>query len=150
MDELHLSVDSCPDWSLGVFRFFAEAWLGSAPSFNPADCLDVAVDTDFTYGYGLPPVTTLAPYCPNFDIDWIGSRRSGQNWGMQCRKAAMWSHPDLFGRNFILPRPDGKEWGGCLSLDIVRRKTRAWYGQDPHLVVSLRKLYQTKIVEHGI
>jgi hypothetical protein len=39
---------------LGDKRFFAEAWILSAPKLLPADCLNVSVDHTYLYGYDFP------------------------------------------------------------------------------------------------
>jgi len=49
---------------MGFGRFFAETWIGSKPSFRPADCMNASVDSTYLAGYNIP-VNAIFPYCPN-------------------------------------------------------------------------------------
>ena len=52
--------------NLGLGRFFAESWIGSAPVIKIADCMSVNVDTIYTGGYAIP-WSTLNKNCKNFE-----------------------------------------------------------------------------------
>mmetsp|Transcript_5674 Transcript_5674/g.8479 ORF Transcript_5674/g.8479 Transcript_5674/m.8479 type:complete len:476 (-) Transcript_5674:1476-2903(-) len=50
--------------TFGFGRYFAETWIGSAPSFQPSDCMNSSVDSAYIGGYDIP-LKSIYPYCPN-------------------------------------------------------------------------------------
>ena len=51
--------------NLGLGRFFAESWIGSAPLIKIADCMSADREEQYTGGYEIP-YYTLIQICDNF------------------------------------------------------------------------------------
>ena len=54
--------------NLGLGRFFAESWIGSAPVMKIADCMNAEREEQYTGGYEIP-YFTLIQVCDNFNAD---------------------------------------------------------------------------------
>lgn len=101
-------------------RYFAEAWIGSAPKWRPADCVDAEVDTTWLFGYGLPG--TFNVNCPNPE----------GNYGSKCGLAQTWRNPELFSAAHDHMRE--LELKACNEVSLkkeVEKRTQYWYGQNP-------------------
>lgn len=133
-----------PDWckgpSLGLDRFFAETWIGSAPELKPADCLPDEVGRKYMYGYDIP-IEAARPYCPNMNPEWRAGKVSSRgNFGAKCRNATMLVHPEWF-RDLIKRR----EYKDCYKLEWTEGRTQLLYGQGATLMRRWRGLWGQKV-----
>eukprot|EP01033_Poteriospumella_lacustris_P004688 gene4687-3361_t len=101
-------------------RYFAETWIGSAPSIRPADCVDASVDTGYLFGYFFLPA--LDHLCP---------AANGQYGTGHCSLTSTWTNGSLFKDTFL--KMKGLEYKACTMdmTDELVRRSLLWYGQPP-------------------
>jgi len=99
-------------------RYFAETWLGSAPTIHPADCMNTTVESEFLFGNGLPPNVP----------EWAG--------GLPCSTASSYSNPKVFKEKIDKVRDSVQADCDQSWLSLMRQRSLLWYGQEPSTVVS--------------
>lgn len=103
-------------------RHFAETWITSAPSFQPADCMNSEMDNSYLYGYKLP--THVLNKCPNI-VDVFGSK---------CDNASTLLHAEQF-RNAFQQMKNVDSCHHDLDDELIKR-SNIWYGQKPATYLS--------------
>jgi hypothetical protein len=99
-------------------RYFAESWVGSAPTIHPADCMNSSVESSFLFGNGLPTVAD----------EWSS--------GLPCSTASSYLHPKVFKNTIDKVRNAVQENCGESWLNLMRRRSLLWYGQEPRTVID--------------
>lgn len=136
----HSEAKSIPDiglWDsdaanvLGIGRYFAEAWVGSAPSFKPADCLHQDADLSYLFGYDLP-MHLINGLCPH--------NSSQQEYGMQCGPASTFVAAGRFAGSMddivaVMQSVMGNISFEQLITKLVQRSVY-WYGQVPTTLLA--------------
>lgn len=115
---------SCRESQLGIGRYFAETWVGTALEFHVADCLrhDVEMNTPFTYGRGVPAMNETS--CPKL--------------GERCGNATMLVIPKAFENGVRFHR---KHNSNCSSDEWVKGRAKIMYGGSPELALRWRNLW---------
>lgn len=99
-------------------RYFAELWVTSSPTINPADCMDSTIDTSYLFGYKMPPA--VASYCPSPSTGRMGSK---------CGMASAWVNATEFQFAYANMYSQIKE---CAERrDVLVERSILWYGQKP-------------------
>lgn len=116
----------------GGQRYFAEAWVGSHPHIQPADCVDAKTDNTYFYAYHFP--ASFRSHCPNRD----------QSWGAKCGNASILVEPEKFIEGYNRMRDIS---GDLCQEDIpaeVTKRSYIWYGQEPTTYLNwISKLIKT-------
>jgi hypothetical protein len=105
-------------------RYLAEAWIGSAPVFAPADCLPADVDATYLWGYEFNSAIT-ASLCPN---------PTTRTFGHACGNASSLVALDKF-----LPTLDNlhgmmgrlRSWCDIDFYPEILARSQYWYGREP-------------------
>ena len=130
-------------------RHFAEAWVGSYPVINAADCMGPKVDTSFLCCYRLNNISSAQ--CPNHIHNYEGDtyherrekmlsrlgRLSGGKQGKiaigsKCKLSSVITQGQLFSKAYDEVR--GIQEHDCNCGDLVEALTKRswlWYGQEP-------------------
>jgi len=128
--------------NLGLGRFFAESWIGSAPLIKIADCMSADVDTMYTGGYAIPWATVNSK-CKNFEKekfnaltlkykDDIGNDEVELpyiEFGTSCSSSHIYNKPDKFQSGILKSLNKFKFVEKYLKLLIKR--SILWYGEKP-------------------
>lgn len=116
---------------VGRGRYFAEHWIGSAPSFNASDCLPLFPTSKYMLSYDLP-MADIQQICPNL-------RSSVDQYPTSCGPPhvskspfSFHKHMSYYTRNF------------CSSPETVIKRSYLWYGQAPVSAIQWRNsLFQS-------
>jgi len=128
--------------NLGLGRFFAESWIGSAPLIKISDCMNADVDTMYTGGY-LIPLSILNSKCKNFEKNFfselitkykddIGNdlvRLPYIKLPASCSSSHIYNEPDRF-----LPaiqKSLSKLKFVEKYLNLLIKRSILWYGEKP-------------------
>lgn len=113
------SLNSC----VGVKgRYFAETWIGTAPTIHPADCMNSSVENSYiAYTYNMPE--GARPYCHG----------PGMPSGLPCTTASTFTHPTHFKEAIHSVLFNRRRRAECRdNRREVTRRTQILYGQEPH------------------
>ena len=99
-------------------RYFAEAWVGSAPTILPADCMNSTIDSTYLWGYKFPEAADQ--FCGSFPS------------GLPCQTASTLTHFADF--KHALNHMNGLiQTQACRDpRDELIKRSELWYGEPPH------------------
>jgi hypothetical protein len=141
-------------------RYLPEAWIGSYPTFNAADCMSHEVDTTFFCCYDLAQISPKE--CPNHARHFIDNKKvmDGVNYetlkpklranmlasmkenngtlkiGSKCKASDVFNHGEYFSSLYDAKRRDfeiGKPGG---LINELRKRTILWYGDEPWTLLN--------------
>lgn len=117
-------------------RYFAESWIGTAPTIHPADCMNSSIDTSYIWGYRFP--FAADSYCFGPDTP----------SGLPCQTASTFVDVDKFkhainAMNSLMPQTYCRD-----NRQEVIRRTQIMYGEDPHTYLEwMNELYDVQKVK---
>lgn len=145
---------------LGLGRYFAETWVGSAPMFQPADCMNASMNNRYMWGKAPLPWRLVNRRCPNFKPDFMGrtaaystettatnhivaanplnhqwdsAHKKPLKYGLSCAIAGFIAQPYLVKKKFVMSSAN-------FTKELYDR-SMFWYGQPPQLHMSWFQLY---------
>ena len=103
-------------------QHFAEAWVGSAPTIHPADCMNSTIDNTFLWGYDFPAAADA--FC------------KASPSGLPCQTASTLTHYFAFKNalnqmNSLIPTEECRN----PRAEVIKR-SELWYGEAPHTYLS--------------
>eukprot|EP01039_Chlorochromonas_danica_P002146 gene2146-2341_t len=116
------------DWCIGTGRYFAEAWIGSLPTYRPADCMRSSVDKRYiTSYYDLPEAASVCPRPFN--------NRSKSDEKL-CGLSEFVNNGSYFWEGLESTYHRHIQHGDCKDMAILTR-TLDWYGQPATLLYQM-------------
>ena len=127
--------------AIGTGKYFYEAWIGSSPVFNPADCLNASVDQYFM-GHRYVPWLTVLKYCPNIHDKYTEDNEDIQNgtivsYGASCGRAALLNHPSIYADVLNSDPILFQEYRNENHYSLINKRSIVWYGQEALLYNEL-------------
>ena len=130
------TLDDVPeDWCIGLGRYFAEAWIGSLPSYKPADCITADMDTTYVTSLWDLPLHLLKSHCPSsIDINVYGNK---------CNTPQLITNTSMY---FLAHERYWKRFKSCINGFNINDRTLNWYGQPAELLMKIMGLPDKMIV----
>jgi hypothetical protein len=120
-------------------RYFAESWIGTAPTIHPADCMNATIDASYVWGNHFPSV--VENFCHGADVP----------SGLPCQTAAPFLNitafkPAIKAKSLGLPE-ECRE-----NRDEMIKRSQIMYGEVPHTFLEwMDRLYNVqKLKENSI
>ena len=146
-------------------RYFAEAWVGSYPVVNAADCMGPETDVSFLCCYQLDNVSAIQ--CPNHVHNYEGATYQLQRenmlsklahlsggkqrkvqMGSKCKASSVLTNGRQFSKAYDYIRGIQEHDCKCGDLlEALRLRTLLWYGQEP---ITALKASQALINIHDV
>jgi hypothetical protein len=114
-------------------RYFAESWIGTAPTIYPADCMNSSIDATYVWGYNFPVAADA--FC-----------QDRAHSGLPCQTASTFTNVKDFKHainhmNSLIPREDCKD-----GKDELVRLSQFMYGEDPHTYLEwMGRLHEAEV-----
>ena len=133
------TLDDIPeDWCIGLGRYFAEAWVGSLPTYEPADCLTADMDTNYVTSIWDLPIDLLGTHCPT-----NSSTNIYNGYGHKCDTPQLIMNTSMY---FLAHERYWKRFKSCINGFNIFERTFNWYGQPAELLMRTMGLPDKMIV----